>query len=127
MLETKTEVYVPGFFDLAKPFRWRDRTGQDWLPEEMETRHMFFTVCMIWNHHMPVKTDPHYRRYTFGPYYTPTYLQTAIRMLLPVLIKRPDLAPWMKKKLVFMASTFFSNHGLLLTQDLFLTDGKSHA
>ncbi|QIG73282.1 hypothetical protein EVC02_061 [Rhizobium phage RHph_N17] len=116
MLETKTEVYVPGFFDVARPFRWRDSTGQDWLPEEMETRHLFFTVCMIWNHHMPIKTHPHYKRYTFGPFHNERYLQTAIRMLLPVLINRKDLKPFMKTKLFMMANTFFENGKDLLLE-----------
>ncbi|QIG68910.1 hypothetical protein EVB71_058 [Rhizobium phage RHph_Y55] len=116
MLETKTEVYVPGFFDVARPFRWRDRTGQDRLPEEMETRHLFFTVCMIWNHHMPVKTHANYNRYTFGPYHNERYLQTAIRMLLPVLIMRKDRKPFMDARLKMMANTFFTNGEALLLE-----------
>lgn len=63
----------------------------------METRHLFFTVRMIWNHRMPpVARSMSYKRYTFGPEYTPAYLAQAIRKMIPELLSREDMqADWM--------------------------------
>lgn len=60
----------------------------------METRHLFFTVRMIWNHRMPaVARSANYIQYTFQPVYTSVYLAQAIRMMIPELMKRGDIQP----------------------------------
>lgn len=58
---------------------WRDHSGRFLEPAAMETRHLFYTLRMIWNHTLPESVRLHpYRRYRFSPFYTIEYLQQAI-------------------------------------------------
>lgn len=76
----------------ALPFRWRDQHGKLHSPILMGTRHLYFTVVMIWNHTMPYEARTHnYKEYRFGPFYSPSYLETAIRWMLPEVLRRHDL------------------------------------
>jgi len=49
---------------LKHKYMWRDTDGHFHDPKSMETRHVFFTLRMIWNHHAPLEAriEP-YRRY----------------------------------------------------------------
>ncbi len=80
----------------ASTWRWRDRYGKPYHPSEMETRHVFFTLRMIWNHTMPRGARLHpYRPYNFGPFYSRDYFAKAIEALVPELERREDLkASW---------------------------------
>jgi len=89
---------------LTKPFQWRDRNGDFHDVAKMETRHLFYTVRMIWNHTVPdfLKLRP-YIEYTFNPFYTPEYMYNAVEAILNELASR-DLPPeyegilkWMSK------------------------------
>lgn len=41
---------------LAKrTFKWRTAEGEWIAPEKMETRHLFYTLRMIWNHSVPAE------------------------------------------------------------------------
>ena len=65
-------------------------------PADMDTRHLFYTLRMIWNHAMP----PHMvgrnvRRYVFGSFYTARYMREAILRVGGCLFSREDIAPWM--------------------------------
>ena len=84
-------------------FRWRDRHGNWFNPREMETRHVFYTLRMIWNHSAPehLKLKP-YNRYRFGKPYTTEYMRLAVRALLAELRTRMDLAPLWLEELNFM-------------------------
>jgi len=87
----------------TQPFEWRDARGAFHKVREMETRHLFFTVCMIWNHAMPDDAKTHdYRRYTFGPFYTSEYMADAVRHTLRELLGRPDIEPRWRTKIDFM-------------------------
>lgn len=92
----------------ALSFRWRSSDGKRQYPQDMATRHLFNTVVMIWNHTMPDDAKTHnYQVYSFNPFiYTPDYMMTAICVMLPVLLNRRDLTPFMKSRLDFMASYF---------------------
>ena len=87
----------PGFHDarhLASPLLWRSRDGSHQAPKTMETRHLFYTVRMIWNHTMPVQAQTAtFKRYAFGPRYTKEYMLEAIRVMVPELGTRTDLTP----------------------------------
>ncbi len=73
----------------------------------METRHLFFTVCMVWNHHMPEELRTHnYQKYVFSNFYSERYLKTSISIMLPLLPKRNDLEPYQKRVLLKMAANF---------------------
>lgn len=96
MPETKTLTKVPGNNRVGGLYQWRDKFGNFHHPGEMETRHIYHTVCMIWNHTMPIKTRPDYQRYQFGPYYTTEYMKLSVIMLVKELFRREDLEPaWM--------------------------------
>ena len=89
--------------DIIKPFMWKDRENGFYLPSGMETRHLFYTLRMIWNHTMP--TDARirpYRAYSFGPFYTREYLITAISELARELASRADLRSDLKPQLQAM-------------------------
>jgi hypothetical protein len=76
----------------ALPFLWRARDGVRHPITGMETRHLFHTVRMIWNHHMPPEArSTKYKRYHFGSFYTTAYLGEAIRRMIPELMQRDDL------------------------------------
>jgi hypothetical protein len=88
-------------------FRWRDRTGKFHRPEDMETRHLFYTLRMIWNHTMPEGYQTQYRNhYIFTSFYTEAYMVEAVYAVGNELFSRNDLTPSMKNTLDFMASRF---------------------
>jgi hypothetical protein len=48
----------------GKPFEWRDRDGHRHDPRKMETRHLFYTLRMVWNQLAPddgkIPCTPHH-------------------------------------------------------------------
>ncbi len=101
----------------ALPFRWRDAGGNYHAPESMETRHLFYTLRMIWNHSMPEvwRIQP-FRLYRFQPFYTEEYMRSAITAIGKELLSRPDLLPSWKAQIDFMASRFASMKPQLTTE-----------
>lgn len=84
----------------AAGWTWRDRTGGHHAPQTMETRHLFYTLRMIWNNTMPanahVGQNPRY--YAFGPFYTVEYMKTAVVHIATELATRPDMrANWLRE------------------------------
>lgn len=80
--------------ELQRHFQWKDRTGKLWTPASMTTRHLFYTIRMVWNHTMPVQArSPTYIRYIFKEFYTPEYMAKAIQALAAELLKRNDIEP----------------------------------
>jgi hypothetical protein len=78
--------------ELSSGFQWRDRKGNFHFPHLMETRHLFYTVRMIWNHTMPYKIHP-YIRYSFGKFYTKAYMVMTVKVMVRELSRRHDIAP----------------------------------
>ena len=80
--------FLPG-----KKWRWRDRDGGFHIPQEMETRHLFYTLRMIWNHTMPPSAHVGHNRhyYNFGSFYTKDYMKAAILHITHELAKRTDM------------------------------------
>jgi hypothetical protein len=74
----------------------------------METRHLFFTLRMIWNNFMPAHMRVgNVRLYTFlDPIYTRQYFATAILQIGRELFRRTDLMPEWKAELHEMESYF---------------------
>lgn len=96
MRETKTLTKPKGPKPLSGLYQWRDRFGNFHHPGEMESSHIYHVVCMIWNHTMPIKTNPNYRKYKFGKFYTEDYMKLSIVFLVRELFNRDDLDPvWM--------------------------------
>ncbi len=81
--------------ELQKAFRWKDRDHNFHYPKDMATRHLFFTLRMIWNHSVPdqLKILP-YTEYHFSPFYTVEYMTEAVRHLATELATRKDLTPY---------------------------------
>lgn len=77
-------------------FRWRMQNGDYVRPHVMETRHLFFTLRMIWNHSVPDKyrLKP-YKKYQFRDFYTAGYMQLAIMSVSLELSKRDIPEKWM--------------------------------
>lgn len=86
----------------VETFRWRDRAGNLHAPSTMATRHLFFTLRMIWNHTMPASARLPGNLYTFSSYYKPDYMKDAIRALTAELATREDMQPDWKDQLTFM-------------------------
>lgn len=100
----------------APAFKWRDREGIFHAIDKMETRHLFYTLCMIWNHSMPEEAATHeYKRYSFSAFYTPAYMEQAIKSIMPELFKRKDLQAGQLKTLEGMAAYALKNR-IRLTQ-----------
>lgn len=100
-------------FDLDTPaptkvvptFRWRDTHGEFHDPTCMATRHLFFTLRMIWNHSMPASAQLHpFKAYTFGPFYSRKYMLEAVRALAVELSTRKDIAPAWQAQLDHMVA-----------------------
>lgn len=77
---------------VKKRFQWRDREGNWHYPENMSTKHLFFTLRMIWNHSVTdeFQIEP-FRRYNFGATYTQQYMAEAVTNICKELSKRNDL------------------------------------
>lgn len=101
-LETFMNLTHPSKPLPTAPFLWRDGSGKLHAPSTMVTRHLFFTLRLIWNHTMPEHARLPGNLYTFSPYYKPAYLKDAIRALTIELATREDMQPDWKDQLAFM-------------------------
>lgn len=95
---------------IKRKFQWRDSQGGFHLPSEMETRHLFYTLRMIWNHTMPDQAQiKPFRRYEFGEHYTEYYLKDAVLNLAHELKTRNDMTAEWRAQLSFMVG-WLSTH-----------------
>ena len=91
---------------LMPHFRWRDRFGEFHRPTEMETRHLFFTLRMIWNHTCPEQFQiKPFQEYDFSDFYTTHYFKTAVLALSAELATRNDLEPYFIECLHYIHTT----------------------
>ena len=97
--------------DVTPPFCWRDRNGEHHLPTKMPTRHLFYTLRMIWNNRMPASARLPGNWYSFGPTYTSEYMLDAIRAIVPELVTRQDMEPVWWQQLQHMID-WLSTHQL---------------
>jgi len=76
----------------VKEFQWRDRRGEFHDVSQMASRHLFYTLKMIWNHSAPeeFKIEP-YKRYYFSPFYTQEYIEQAVRAMISELTRRKNI------------------------------------
>jgi hypothetical protein len=83
---------------VVETFKWKDKDDNFHNPQDMHTRHIFFTLRMIWNHIAPheMRIEP-YKRYRFGKFYTAEYIKESIKVLYAELRTRNDLTPYFKK------------------------------
>jgi hypothetical protein len=88
--------------EVARPFLWRDRHGERHLPAHMETRHLFYTLRMIWNNTMPASARLPGNLYSFGPTYTREYMLGAIVAIVPELATRKNMTPEWRQQLQHM-------------------------
>jgi len=94
-----TGAVVPRYDNLpAEPFKWRDGNGVFHPVAGMETRHLFFTLRMIWNNTMPAMCRLPGNLYSFGPFYTKKYMLDAVAAITAELANRTDMAPdWLSQ------------------------------
>lgn len=77
---------------VAKRFQWKDRMDKLHYVDEMETRHLFYTLRMIWNHTMPAEArSESFHPYRFSSFYTVEYMENAIRAIARELAGRKDM------------------------------------
>lgn len=101
---------------VATPWTWRTQQGNFMLPSEMETRHLFYTLRMIWNHKMPeVARFPAYQQYEFSAFYTDVYFRQAILFLTEELAQRDNMIPQWKADLDHMI-TWLARYQLQMEQ-----------
>lgn len=90
-----------------KQFRWRTSAGDELLPQDMGTTHIYNTVVMIWNHNAPEEFKFHpYKHYRFSSFYTTEYMRDAIVALLMELAFRIDLQGYQYNTIMRMMSFF---------------------
>ncbi|NML34544.1 hypothetical protein [Paraburkholderia antibiotica] len=100
----RTNVPVGGW-------QWRDSKGEFHYPANMETRHLFYTLRMIWNNFMPADARVGaVKLYEFGRFYTRDYLKQAIYRIAEELAKRDDMRPEWAAQLLQMRAWFGSAH-----------------
>lgn len=88
---------------VVKEYAWRDRHGNFHRIEDMETRHLFHVVRMIWDHSMPKEWQTTFRsRYHFPEFYDVDYMALSVRLMFPALMNRKDLTPEMWFWISFM-------------------------
>lgn len=98
------------FGEIDHEWRWRTAFEGKVAPRNMATSHLFFTLRMIWNNHMPARyaVGRRIRYYSFSPVsHPPEYLQEAIQQIGAELFTRRDLDADKSKQLKQMASYFF--------------------
>lgn len=84
--------------EISEPWVWRTASGESLLPEQMETRHVFNTLRMIWNHVAPEDLRLHpYRRYR--SIYSREYMLEAVQHLATELAGRRDLTHLQQREL----------------------------
>lgn len=90
--------------EAEKPFIWRTKDRHLLLPvNEMNTKHLFYTLLMIWNHSAPKDAQIWFNhKYVFGPFYTPQYMLAAFRAIYVELKRRTDIGPRMSEVLTKM-------------------------
>lgn len=85
--------------------RWIDAQGRHWLVSEMETRHLFYTLRMIWNNRMPVPVPDNPKFYRFNPKtHSDEYLSEMLTVIASELFERDDISPWFQSQLDWMKS-----------------------
>ena len=100
----------------APRFMWRSHDDTRRYVDEMETRHLFYTLRMVWNHSMPEEArSASYKRYSFSPFYTAEYMQDAIRYICRELSTRKNLDPAWQVELDRFAA-YLMNRRKLLTE-----------
>lgn len=84
---------------------WVTQEGDDIRIPDMNTHHMFFAIRMIFNHSVPAEhaTGPH-KRYRLHDH-APALRRFILVAMLQELVKRTDLAAWMRDELGHMAHT----------------------
>lgn len=101
---------IKGSQELQEGWAWRTRHGDLVQPSAMETRHLFYTLRMIWHNRMPreawIVESP--RLYSFGPAYSNDYLLEAIRHLSVELATRTDMTKDWADQLRLMVTYFNS-------------------
>lgn len=104
-------------------FMWKDRRDNFYNPSDMETRHLFMTLVMIWNSTMPVDArilrsgSWRHHMYRFGPHYTADYLAGAIGHLARELFKRTDMEFSWRITLNKMHEYLYTKHNVRLLND----------
>jgi len=88
----------------ALTWRWKDRHDNMHAPRDMETRHLFYTFRMIWNHCAPPKArvGRNIQFYRFSPFYTADYMKQAVQHVWRELKTRRDLTAGQERELAEM-------------------------
>jgi hypothetical protein len=90
-------------------FLWRDRKGTRTTMIEMDTRHLFYVVKMIWNHACPKELRIDMRHcYRFGRNYSPEYMLRAFQLGWLELKNRSNLTPYMRSSLQVIEDNFWN-------------------
>lgn len=116
-----------GRVELDPAWRWYSAIDRCWVhPSEMETRHLFFTFRMIWNHSMPPEWEVGYnvKRHEFGKRYTPEYMKQAVAQIGRELATRTDIDPLWQDELDQMAE--FLKRAKLAAQGFAVYDEVPH-
>lgn len=92
-----SKITLFGNTEIQEGWKWRESSGKMSLPKDMETRHLFHTLKMIWNHTMPEDARfTIYKKYTFSDRYSPEYMMKAVFNIGNELFKRTDLTDLQK-------------------------------
>ena len=79
---------------LSTNFKWIERDGNRISPADMATRHLVFSLRMIYNHTMPEEYHiPGGVRYSNVGSWPLARLRDSVRNLMAEVLKRDDLTP----------------------------------
>lgn len=99
------ELRINVEFDID--YKWRTRTNEFIKPKEMDSKHLFYTWLMIYNHTVqPSLRIWNTHRYKFNVFYTNEYMQESFEQLYIELKMRHDLGPKMKEVISIIESRY---------------------
>ena len=112
---------------VSSPFVWKTQRNLFLRVDQMETRHLFNTVVMIWNHIAPAEARTHnYRRYVFGPTYTVAYMKTAVSAMMVEIYTRTDLSDAQREIFGRMVEYLRKNQSFLFQPPIMIGDRHAH-
>jgi hypothetical protein len=88
-------------------FLWRTKDSHQFIAVwDMNTKHVFYTLLMIWNHSAPEDAQIWFRhRYVFDSFYTPEYMLQAFNALYHEIKTREDLG-YKMSEVVYKMETY---------------------
>lgn len=93
-MQLTTHTSIARRNELAEPYKWKCNDGRRLTVQEMETKHLFNTIKMIWNHCCPANLQlTPFKQWNLN--IEPNYAKHGVQLMLEELATRKDIKPYM--------------------------------